>query len=300
MSQLPKIVEQLSFEDIKNRKVTKFKEIIPSIANNLVDSDPAIALLEESSYTEGLLRNRINQSINSVMLDYACGSDLDNLGKLYGIERKLIDNEDNSSLPPKAAVYETDRELRQRIIEAPKGFSVAGPRSAYIYYGKLADRKVKDISAVSNTPMEIDITVLSYDDNGIPNEDLINKVYEKLNSEEIRPMGDKVTVKQASLLNFELDLQIVFKQDKVVDKNEIIKQIKNNLQLHVNAEHRLEGYISHAGLYGSSFNDNVQDIIIISPKDNIKCLSHQAPFCKSIKINELINNFDDLKVHNDK
>ncbi len=298
MSQLPKAVEELSFEEIKTRKVTKLKQIIPTIANQLVDSDPAIALLEESSYTEGLLRNRINNSINAVMLDYAVGSDLDNLGKLYGIERKLIQAEDTSTLPPSEAVWESDEELRKRIMEAPKGFSVAGPKASYIYYGKLADSKVKDISAVSNTPMEVEITVLSYDANGEADTDLINKVYEKLNAEEIRPMGDLVRVKGVKIVGFTIDLQIVFKQGNVVDKQVIIEEIKSNLQNYVNSEHKLEGFISQAGIYSSSFIDNVEDVIMISPVKNIKCTPAQAPYCTGIKVEEYIENKNQVDINN--
>lgn len=283
---IPKAIEELSFEDIKARKVTKLKQIIPSVAHELVDSDPAIALLEESSYTEGLLRNRINNSINAVMLDHAVGSDLDNLGKLYGIERKLIQLEDTSTVPPTPAVWERDEELRKRIMEAPKGFSVAGPKASYIYYGKLADAQVKDISAVSNTPMEVDITVLSYDGNGEASAELINKVYNKLNAEDIRPMGDLVRVNGVSIVDFTIELQIIFKQNNVVDKDAIIEQIKENLQTYVNSEHKLEGFISQAGIYSNSFVENVEDVIMISPVENIKCSKSQAPYCIEIKVTE--------------
>ncbi len=286
MSILPKAVEELSFSEILDRKKAKLKEIIPTIANQLVDSDPAIALLEESSYTEGLLRNRINNSINAVMLDYASGSDLENLGKLYGIERKLIQEEDNSTVPPKSAMYEADEELRRRIMEAPKGFSVAGPKASYIYFGKLADSKIKDISAVSNTPMQVDITVLSYDGNGEATAELIRKVYEKLNAQDIRPMGDYVIVTGVAIVDFSIELQIVFKQGNVVDKEAIIEEIKSNLQSYVNSEHRLEGFISQAGIYSNSFVEHVEDVIIISPVANIKCTPAQAPYCSEIKIEE--------------
>jgi phage-related baseplate assembly protein len=286
MSILPKAVEELSFSEILDRKKAKLKEIIPTIANQLVDSDPAIALLEESSYTEGLLRNRINNSINAVMLDYASGSDLENLGKLYGIERKLIQEEDTSTVPPTTALYEADEELRRRIMEAPKGFSVAGPKASYIYFGKLADSKIKDISAVSNTPMQVDITVLSYDGNGEATAELIRKVYEKLNAQDIRPMGDYVIVTGVAIVDFSIELQIIFKQGNVVDKEAIIEEIKSNLQSYVNSEHRLDGFISQAGIYSNSFVEHVEDVIIISPVANIKCTPAQAPYCSEIKIEE--------------
>lgn len=285
---IPKAIEELSFSDIKTRKVQKLKEIIPNLANQLVDSDPAIALIEESSYTEGLLRNRINNAINAVMIEFATESDLDNLGKLYGIERKLIQPEDTSTIPPTRAIYESDEALRKRIMEAPKGFSVAGPRASYIYYGKLADAQVKDISAVSILPMEVDITVLSYDGNGGASDELIDRVYNKLNEEDIRPMGDLIRVNGAEIIDFKIHIKVIFKQGNVIDKNSIMTKIKNNLQNYVDMEHKLGGFVSQAGIYSCSFIENIEDVIIISPIDNIKCSLNSAPHCDDITIEELI------------
>ena len=121
---LPKAIEELNFQEILSHKKSLLQKALPDVYQNLNNSDPAIALLEVSSYTEGLLRNRINNSILSVMLYYATGTDLDNLGRLYDITRKLIKAEDNTVNPPIDAIYESDIELRTRIIEAPKGFSV--------------------------------------------------------------------------------------------------------------------------------------------------------------------------------
>ncbi|MDR2008089.1 MAG: hypothetical protein LBQ34_03850 [Alphaproteobacteria bacterium] len=101
---LPKTVEELSFETILNNKKAKLQEKLPETYNNLIPSDPAIALLEVSSYTEGMLRNRLNNTLLAVMLDYAADADLDNLGRLYGIERKLIHPADNTTTPPTPAV----------------------------------------------------------------------------------------------------------------------------------------------------------------------------------------------------
>ncbi len=88
MAVAPQAVEELSFESILASKKAKLQELLPVLYKDLQDSDPAIALLEVSSYSEGFLRERINKALHACMLDLASGSDLDNLGLLYGIESR--------------------------------------------------------------------------------------------------------------------------------------------------------------------------------------------------------------------
>ncbi len=284
----PKAVEELNFEEILNRKQAKLQELLPDIYNELNKSDPALVLLEISSYTEGLLRNRINQGLVSVMLDHARGIDLDNLGKLYGIRRKLIKEGDLESIPVIDSIWESDEELRDRIMEAPKGFSVAGPRAAYVYYGKLADNKVKNISALSFTPMEIEIIVLSYEGNGAPSSELLKKVYEKLSADDIRPMGDKLIVKPAEIIEYEIDIEIDFKNQRVFDKKTLLNSIYNALENYTKEEHDLGGFVSHAGIHACGFVEHVEDVRIKSPLHNIVCNETQATYCKKIIITEKI------------
>ena len=287
----PMVIEELSFNEILNRLKNSLKAKVPDIYSELNEVDPSILLLEVASYSEGLLRNRINNSLLAVMLDYATSTDLENLGKLYNIERKLIKAEDLTTTPPTPAIWEGDDELRSRIIEAPRGFSVAGPKSSYIYYGKLADAQVKDISALSPSPMEIEIYVLSYEEldgvsTGIATTELIAIVQKYLESEEIRPMGDHVVVKTAEIIEFSINLQIKFKEISVLDKASIIEQIKVNLEQYTKKEHKLGGFISLAGINACSFLENVVDVVINMPTTNIEATLKQAPYCSSIEVTE--------------
>lgn len=280
---LPKAVEELSFQAILDRKKAKLRQLAPTIANQLVDSDPAIALLEESTYTEGLLRNKQNQNLLAVMVQYASGSDLDNLGLLYNVTRKLIQEEDNSIIPPTPAIWENDENLRKRILEAPQGFSVAGPESAYIYYGKLADAKVKDISSRSPEPCNISIAVLSYDGDGTASEELVQKVANQLNDEEIRPLGDRVTVRSAEIINFEVKLKLEIENTPNIPM--IIEEVKNNIQNYVNSQHKLVGVMAISGIYASCHAiEGVKRVILESPSADIETQDYQAPYCTNIEV----------------
>ncbi|MFL1781456.1 Baseplate J-like protein [Candidatus Hepatincolaceae symbiont of Richtersius coronifer] len=221
-----KSIEDINFATILNgsKKLLEAKLSQGKLTNlALADSDPAMRLLEISGYKEGLLRNTINKSIEAVMVDYSMGADLDNLGRLFAIERKLIKEADNSKTPVIPAIYEADTELRKRIKDAPKGFSVAGPKASYEHYGKLASDKVKDVVAISNKPMEIEIMVLSYEGNGSASEAIIKAVKNKLSAEDIRPMGDLVTVKSAIIKEFNIELEVRLRKTSLLIKHKNCK-----------------------------------------------------------------------------
>jgi len=93
------------------------------------------------------------------MLAYALGSDLDHLGALLGVKRRLLDPGDPSKQQP--ALYESDENFRRRITLAPESFSVAGPECAYIYHALGAHADVLDTSVSSPAPGQIQVYILS-------------------------------------------------------------------------------------------------------------------------------------------
>jgi phage-related baseplate assembly protein len=54
-------------------------------------------------------------------------------------ERLTITPGDDTTIPPTAAVMESDADLRLRAQQAFEGLSVAGPVGAYEYHGRSAD-----------------------------------------------------------------------------------------------------------------------------------------------------------------
>ena len=104
------VIEQLSFEALLSRKLRQFLDIDPTF-NALLESDPAIKLLEADSYDELILRARINDAARARLLAFATRSDLDQLGAFYGVAR----------LPG-----ELDTPFRNRIRQAIMSRSAAG------------------------------------------------------------------------------------------------------------------------------------------------------------------------------
>lgn len=102
----PDVVEELSFDDIFSAVLTEFKTRCPEFSA-LLESDPAIKVLEVAAYREMLLRNRINVAARAQMLAFSSGDDLDHLGAFYGVAR---------------LVGEGDEALRRRIRHASWDF----------------------------------------------------------------------------------------------------------------------------------------------------------------------------------
>src|SRR5690606_5183639 len=91
-----------------------------------LESEPLTKLLEENVLRELLLRQRINEGALAVMLAFSSGSDLDQLVANFELERLVIDAGDATAVPPVAATYESDEDLRLRAQQAFEGLSVAG------------------------------------------------------------------------------------------------------------------------------------------------------------------------------
>lgn len=102
------------------------------------------------------------------------------------------------------ADQETDTEYYNRMRESMESFSTAGPIGGYIYHTKSVSPAIADVAATSPEPGVVDIRIL-LQDGQLPTEAVINEVKEALNTSDIRPLTDKVTVSSPQETSFEID-----------------------------------------------------------------------------------------------
>jgi phage-related baseplate assembly protein len=81
----PNVIDKLDYVHIKEQITDIFKDKFPDYQE--LESDPYTTIIEAIAYRELLLRARINDSILSMLIAFATGSDLDHLVALYGVER---------------------------------------------------------------------------------------------------------------------------------------------------------------------------------------------------------------------
>lgn len=212
LSQLPapEVIEVPDFETLLAERKENLIALYPADEQAAMrsvlalESDPLVKCLQENVYREILLRQRINEAAQAVMVAYALGTDLDQLAANNNVKRLTISPANPDAVPPVVAVMESDDDLRLRVPGAFEGLSVAGPTAAYEFYAKSADGRVSDVSATSPAPAEVLITVLSRDNSGAATADLLNAVNVALNAEEVRPVADRVTVQAAAIFDYQV------------------------------------------------------------------------------------------------
>lgn len=204
----PDVVEQLDYERILETRKARIIALFAAqdrdaVAKTLaLESEPLTIQLEENAERELILRQRINEAARAVLLAFAKGADLENIAAEYGVQRLIIRAEDLTVSPPIDAVMEPDDELRDRSQLAWEGLSTAGPRGAYEFHARSAHGQVADASAISPDPCDVLVSILSRDGDGTASETILAAARLALNDEDIRPMGDRVTVKSSVIRRY--------------------------------------------------------------------------------------------------
>lgn len=110
----PDVVEVLDYETILAERKATLVSLYPeeqqeAVARTLIlESEPIVKLLEENAYRGVIWRQRVNEAARAVMLAYAAGSDLDQIGANYNVPRLVITPSDDTTFPPTPAVMESD------------------------------------------------------------------------------------------------------------------------------------------------------------------------------------------------
>lgn len=290
LSQLPPpvVVEPLDFETLFAQRKAAFIAMYPEdeqeeIARTLeLESEPITMLLEENCYRELLLRQRVNEAARAVMLAYSTDSDLDNLAVNFNVERLTIQEEDDSVTTPIEAVMESDADLRTRTQQAFEGLSVAGPTAAYEFWGRSADGRVADISAVSPTPACVTISVLSREGDGTASDDLLSVVAAALNDEEVRPVADRVTVQSAEIVPYQIDATLYIYPGPEAEP--VRQASEQQLQAYIAAQNRLGRDIRLSAIYAALHVEGVQRVELAQPVADIVLSDYQASHCTEYTI----------------
>lgn len=90
------------------------------------------------------------------------------------------------------AEIEDDTALTQRIYQATAGYSVAGPKDAYIYHAKRARADVDDVIVYSPAPDQVNV-LFTLNDGSLPDDGALQAMTEALSADDVRPLTDQVT-----------------------------------------------------------------------------------------------------------
>lgn len=284
----PEIVEQIDYEQILTERKAYAIRLWPAdeqaeIAARLnMESEPLAKLLEENAYREMIWRQRVNEASVANMLALAKGADLENLAANYNVKRLIIQAANPSALPPLPRIVESDDSLRERAQMAWEGLSTAGPRNSYIFHARSADGRVADATAESPEPAEAVITVQSALGNGSASVDLLAAVKAYLSDDDRRPLGDRLTVQSAQVINYQISAEL-YLLTSGPESELILKAAKERLQKFVHQRRRLGLKISESILHASLHVEGVRKVVLDDWAD-IVATPYQAPYCTTIDL----------------
>ena len=264
----PAVLEVLSFEAIFAEMVTALQTGVAGFFDGIpdfdatIESDPAVKVLQVAAYFRLLDRAKKNADVKACMIAYAQGDDLTNLGALLEVER-LEDEEDEP--------------YRERIVMAPDGYSVAGPEAAYVFHARSASALVRDATALSPSPSEILVTVLSTVGDGTASEELLDIVDAALSAKTIRPLTDLVTVQSAEIIEYEANATIYVYDGP--DSSVVLANAIAGRDKYINAMRKLGRDVTRSGLNAAQFVEGVQRVVVADPAADVVCDDTQAAWC---------------------
>lgn len=256
----PEIIEPLNFEEILSRMKEELVRRDP-VFSALIESDPAIKILEVAAWRELLLRERINEAAKSNLLKFAEGTDLDHLAEFYGVERNGEEEDEN---------------FRKRIKAKIKGWSTGGSKEYYRYHALSSDIRVKDALVESLIPGSVQISILSKD--GVPSEELLNIVGKKVTQDDVRVLTDTVEVVSCNIITINIHSKI--SMSPIVSQEEIKKQFIEKFE----AAKGLGWNVMKSWIIANFFVEGVSNIELVEPKEDIVIKGNECACLNDLKI----------------
>lgn len=285
----PDIIEEIDFETLYTERKEQLIRLWPTedqanIRHTMTrESEPLVKLLQENCYREIILRNRINVASRALLLAYAAENDLDQLGANFNVKRLIVSPANNTTTPPTEATMESDDAFRERIQLAFDTLSVAGPEAAYKKFARDADGRVGDVSVVSPEPAYITLTILQADSlTGSASPELVQIVENAVTAEDVRPIGDRVTVQSAEIISYDIHAKLYLGKDP--EAATLLQQSLNNVTVYATKQKRLGRSIRLSAIYAALHIDGVNRVELISPIADVVLTPLQATYCTNIAV----------------
>ncbi len=308
----PDVVESIQYEALLEQRIAEYNGLSPLVLNDSqqpvvlpaelvqsgegsywkiplngqaglyyvdLDSDPVTRLLQADTYREMLLRNRINHAALATLPAFATGADLDHIALRYwGLTRNVIQEADDAAYPPLPQILESDEAFRKRIILRPEQLAHGGPESWYLSAALDAHPKVKDVYVTSPDRTEIVISILSHDDNGVADSALLEAVHLAVTGRHDKPLGDRVTVQSATIVEYVIRAQLYFYDSAL--QGQTIEQIQRAWSQYRSVSERIGHMITDSGVKAALHQPGVFRVIVDQEAQALPVVvnSDQAPY----------------------
>ncbi|MNV43672.1 Baseplate J-like protein [compost metagenome] len=197
--------------------------------------------------------------------------------------RLTIPPADEGTVPPTPALMELDDDLRDRAQLAWEGLSTAGPRGAYEFHARSAHGLIADASSISPEPCDILVSVLSRDGVGTAGPALLDAVRQALNDEDVRPMGDRVTVQSSSITPYAVRAVLHMKGDGPGGAV-ALDAAKRACEKYVNRARRQGVSVWRSAITAAAHVEGVERLELLEPAEDIVLDRTQAGTCTAIDL----------------
>ena len=129
---------------------------------------------------------------------------------------------------------ENDENFRERIQIAPESFSVAGSSGAYKFFARTAHQDIIDVGLPSMLdedfdPGHVDLYILMK--NGeLPSDEILEKVLEICNADDMRPLTDYVTANAPDIVNYELNVKYFIDRANATQSTQIQNAVESAIK----------------------------------------------------------------------
>lgn len=273
----PEVLEPLDFEETYEEGLAAFRGAMGENWTAALESDPVTKLVELAAYIKVSNRARVNDGCKALLLAHAIRGDLDQLGANVNLKRLVIRPENLLAVPPVEEVLEDDDSFRERIQLSYEGLTTAGPRNSYILHARNASGLVRDATAESPSPARVTVTVLSTEGDGTASPALLATVAAALGDDDVRPLGDRVTVQGAQILPYRIDA-ILHMKSAGPEGDASLAEAKNRLAAWINPRKRLGVLVARSAVDAQLHVAGVARVELIGWAD-LEPTKAQAAFC---------------------
>jgi phage-related baseplate assembly protein len=292
---VPDFVETLDFEAIRQNAID-YLVSLDTAYTALLESDPAIKIIEAFAYRELILRQRINDAALGTTITEAKGNDLGVIGALFNVTK---------------LEGETESAYRRRVQLGLYNSAVAGPRQSYELHALSADAAVIDVGVTSPDAGDVAVTVMAYMDVvatsaseldklvgtalfaqpadisiarilADSSSTVLKKVRAALTGDAVRPLTDSVVVQPPTVKPFAIDARLVIYPGP--DANAVRTSALASLAVYLQSIRKVGYDATLAGIIAALKVGGVQNVIMNSPAADVVASNYDLPVCTAVNV----------------
>ena len=305
----PRMVEELDYQVIKIQMLEDLRLRDPAYTE-IFESDPGVKIIEVAAFREMLLRQRINDAYMGVLIRYALGGDLDNLGAFYGITR---------------LAGEADLALRERIRIRIAGSSSAGPPEWYQSVALAVSPLVLQVGVSRPEPGQVLLSVLSGEGGaietaagadldalglqwgveriegesdsvyrervllvaapagtyGTASPGLLQQVFEAVNADDIRVVTDDISVASVEVVDVDVTADVYLYPTTPVS---VFSRLETDLRASFDVQAGIGWDVTRSWLIGALQAPGVQRVELAAPANDVIINGQQAARLRTITL----------------